>query len=435
LTDRYDQLDDVVGTTTQALLGLTLACARCHNHKFEPLTSLDYYRMVAIFNPLQRPRQSRADLDAPAVPPAQRGAVARQERAIRLAGIPAPAQRLAPRGYFLQEASPKTPATPLLVRGQPTRRGPPVEPGMPAVLVSRQPPFLTADAHTSRRRLSLARWIASPDNSLTARVIVNRVWQFHFGDGLVRTPSDFGKNGEPPTHPELLDYLADHFVREAWSLKKLHRLIVTSNTYRMSRATNPTYLAADPDNRLLWRAPYRRLEAEAIRDAILAVSGQLNDRMYGPSVFPPVPREALEGHSDPDKVWHPSPPRDAARRTIYAHVKRSLVLPMVEVLDFCDTTRTTARRNVTTVAPQALTLFNGSFVNEQARHLAARLEREAGSNVEGQIELAYRLALARSATPQERDALVRFVGPAPTTASREQMCRVILNLNEFVYPD
>src|SRR5262249_55010689 len=158
-----------------------------------------------------------------------------------------------------------------------------------------------------------------------------------------------------------------------------------------------------------WRVPYRRLDAEVIRDSLLAISGQLNHQMYGPSVFPPVQPEALEGHSDPDKVWKPSPPRDAARRTIYVHVKRSLVLPILEVLDFCDPTRTTARRNVTTVAPQALTLYNGVFVNEQARHLATRLEREAGPDLSKQIDRAYRLALCRPPTPGEREALISFV--------------------------
>src|SRR5581483_5985334 len=163
---------------------------------------------------------------------------------------------------------------------------------------------------TSLRRLTLARWIARPDNPLTARVIVNRVWQFHFGEGLVRTPSDFGVMGEPPTHPELLDWLADWFVQEGWSLKKLHRLILTSNTYRMSKAWNPEYGAQDPETRLLWRVPYRRLEVESLRDSMLAVSGQLNPKMFGPSMYPEIPKEALASHSDPDKVWKPFQERE-----------------------------------------------------------------------------------------------------------------------------
>src|SRR5581483_147257 len=216
---------------------------------------------------------------------------------------------------------------------------------------------------TSLRRLTLARWIARPDNPLTARVIVNRVWQFHFGEGLVRTPSDFGVMGEPPTHPELLDWLADWFVQEGWSIKKLHRLILTSNTYRMSKAWRSDYGTADPENRLWWHVPYRRMDIEAIRDSILTVSGQLDATMYGPSVYPHVPKEALEGSSDPDKIWKPFNEREDRRRTIYTHIKRSMIVPLLETLDFCDTTRSAAARSVTSVAPQALLLYNGDFVN------------------------------------------------------------------------
>jgi hypothetical protein len=336
-----------------------------------------------------------------------------------------------PRGYFLQELSPKAPPTHILARGQPSRPGPEVAPGVPAVVVDRQPEFLPPDGHTTRRRLSLARWIASADNPLTARVIVNRVWQYHFGEGLVRTPSDFGTQGERPTHPELLDWLADWFVREGWSLKKLHRLILTSSTYRMSKRGNAEYARLDPEDRLLWRFPYKRLEAEAIRDSVLAAAGRLNQRLYGPSMYPEVPRATLEGHSDPDKVWKASEEQESSRRTIYAHVKRSLLVPLVEVLDFCDTTRSTARRIVTTVAPQALSLYNGTFVNTQALHLAARLEAEVGPDPARQIDRAYRLVLCRPPSSSERDALLDFLRTQPCG----QMGRVLFNLNEFVYPD
>jgi Protein of unknown function (DUF1553)/Protein of unknown function (DUF1549) len=465
--DHYDQLDDMVATTAQVFLGLTLQCARCHNHKFEPLTMLDYYRMVAVFHGLKRPGNGRSELDLPALPPARRSAEARVERQIRgllagrcgtllaSAGMPFIAlgpsaageyqiQKArsdpAPRGYFLHETSPFPPATPLLVRGAATRPGPEVAPGMPAVLVEKQPAFLPPSEHTSRRRLTLARWMASPDHPLTARVIVNRVWGWHFGAGLVRTPSDFGVMGQPPTHPELLDYLADRFVREGWSIKKLHRLILTSNTYRMSKRSRPECMVKDPENRLLWRAPYRRLEVEAVRDSMLAISGQLNPQLYGPSMFPSIPREAVEGHSDPNTVWMASSERDQARRTIYVHVKRSLLVPLLETLDFCDTARTAAQRSVTTVAPQALTLFNGAFVNQQSRHLADRLFKEVGPDSSAQIERIYRLALCRPPTERERMALLGFLQARErdgmkATEAAVQMCRVVLNLNEFVYPD
>jgi hypothetical protein len=270
----------------------------------------------------------------------------------------------------------------------------------------------------------------------------------------VRTPSDFGVKGEEPTHPELLDWLANWFVKNGWSMKKLHRLILTSNTYRMNKRWNQDYGAIDPENRLLWRFHYRRLEVEAIRDSVLAVSGQLNAKMYGPSMFPPVPKEALEGSSDPDKIWLASDEKEAARRTVYACVKRSMVVPLLEVLDFCDTARTTAKRNVTSVAPQALSLFNGEFVNRQAEHLAVRLEKEVGEEPEKQIERAYLLALCRPPTAKERTAMSAFLEKEASKLKTEaadqekqvaaglarhralvQMCRVIFNLNEFVYSD
>jgi hypothetical protein len=276
----------------------------------------------------------------------------------------------------------------------------------------------------------------SPENPLTARVIVNRVWQAHFGEGLVRTASDFGTLGEKPGHPELLDWLAGWFIENGWSFKKLHRLIMTSNTYRMSKRSNPQYLAEDPENRLLWRVPYARLEVEAIRDSMLAVSGTLDMTMYGPSMYPFVPRQALEGSSDPDKIWQPFDEKKASRRTIYTFIKRSMIVPMLEVLDFCDTARSSAKRINTSVAPQALTLFNGDFVNREARRLAARLEREAGPEPRRQIELAYRLAFARRPGADEITSMLRFLndlGGGPD--AMQQLCRVLLNMNEFVYTD
>jgi hypothetical protein len=456
--DRHDQLDDMVCATGEAFLGLTIGCARCHNHKFEPLTMLDYYRTVAVFNPLVRPTRGRTELDRPAVAARERSRFERMER--RLAGLGkaanpearALAARLGkelsavPRGYFLEERSPAAPPTRLLRRGRATSPGPEVSPGVPSVLAARQPGFLAADKHTSRRRLSLARWIADSNNPLTARVIVNRVWQHHFGEGLVRTPSDFGKRGGRPSHPDLLDWLAGWFVGEGWSLKKLHRLILTSSSYRMSKRWNAGYAGADPENRLLWRFPVRRADAEVIRDGVLAASGRLNTRMFGPGVRPPIPRAALEGHSDPNTVWRPDPEPEASRRTVYVHVKRSLLSPLLEALDLCDTTRGSGRRAVTTVAPQALMLFNGDFVLEQSRRLAELLLEEAGDDPGRQIERAYRLVLCRRPSPAESADLRAFLKrqasrheAAASAGARKHAltlaCRVLFNLNEFVYPD
>jgi hypothetical protein len=289
--------------------------------------------------------------------------------------------------------------------------------------------------------------MTSLDNPLVARVIVNRVWMWHFGEGLVRTPSDFGLMGQRPTHPELLDWLANRFIEDGWSFRKLHKLILSSSTWRMSKAAKPEYQEKDPEDRLLWRVPYRRLEAEAIRDAVLAVSGRLNRKMYGPSVFPPVQEQALEGSSDPDKIWKASSEEDASRRSIYVFLKRSLILPMLDMLDLCDTARSAAQRMTTSVPTQALTLFNGDFVNQQARYLAGRLIADAGADAApAQIELAYRLALARPPTETEKSSMLTFLEKEETALratdaanarlrALEQVTRVIFNLNEFVYVD
>jgi hypothetical protein len=528
-TDRYDQLDDVVSTTAQVFLGLTLGCARCHDHKFDPLTQTDYYRMVAVFNGLQRPRDGRTELDLPTGRPVEVQAELSRDRLLEAfkqqlaelresrrkevlsskpSALPSEAvaafladpqkrdetqQKLVekfsaslneaidavappdekpkidslkrkieqtrnltadlPRGYYMVEPEAVPSTTHVLIRGKAGNLGAEVAPGMPAVLLRQQPVF-PGPQRTSLRRLTLAQWIANPENPLTARVIVNRIWQHHFGEGLVRTPSDFGRMGEKPTHPELLDWLASWFVREGWSIKKLHQLILTSNAYRMSKDWNPKYGAEDPENRLLWRISPRRLEVEAIWDSTLSLSGQLNSRMYGSSMYPFVPEAALRGHSDPDKIWKPFDENDASRRAIYAFVKRSMLVPLFEVLDFCDTTRTAASRQVTSVAPQALSLFNGDFVNRQSHHFAKRLEAEAGFNAEKQIERAYLLALCRPVNGNEKAQMLGFlkheeelrlkeVSSQPSSADRErarrdaleQMCRVILNLNEFAYTD
>ena len=443
--DRYDQLDDIVNTTSEVFLGLTMGCARCHNHKFEPLTMHDYYRMVAIFEPLQRPVNGRTELTLPLGTEAQLSTVQKKGKSPTLS-----------QGYFLHEPSAKSPVSHLLFRGQASSPGPLVGPGIPTVLVPAQPSFPTPrpGINTSQRRLTLARWVTSKENSLTARVIVNRVWQNHFGAGLVRTSSDFGTMGEPPTHPELLDWLACWFIEHRWSLKALNRLILTSSTYRLSTQSHPRYFAEDPEDRLLWRMPYRRLEVEVIRDAILTASGRLNQTMYGPSVYPAIPQSALAGHSDPDKIWRASDEVSASRRTVYVFLKRSLIVPMLEVLDLCDTARSTARRSSTNVPTQALTLLNSDFVNRQSRYLADRLEQEAGADLASQIERAYLLDHRPSPSPVECKTLLGFLEhesrgqladaaqhgasltiPEVQHRALAQLCRAVFNMNEFVYAD
>ncbi|MBM3968447.1 MAG: DUF1553 domain-containing protein [Planctomycetes bacterium] len=514
--DRYDQLDDIIRTTSQAFLGITLGCARCHNHKFDPLTNHDYYRVAAVLNTLKRPQNGRTELDLPAGTLTQRAALMQRDRRIDenrkqiieirdsirsdflasgksallpdavdafgiepdqrtpaqkelvirhapqleaelLAALPVEKrqrindleQRIVslraatpdlPRGYFMTESSDPPPKSFLLLRGQASARGPELQPAVPVVL-TRQPITLSKQPTTqgtSGRRLEFARWMANADNPLTARVIVNRVWQYHFGEGLVRTSSDFGIIGEAPTHPELLDWLAHWFSHDAnWSIKKLHRLILSSSTYQMSKADHPTYGERDPRNTKFWRFPYRRLEVEVIRDSMLSASGQLRRTMGGPGVYLEIPPEVLAGNSDPNVVWPKFDEVASSRRTVYAFVKRALVVPFLEVLDVCDTTRSTELRNRTTISTQALTLFNGDFVNRQARHFAERLQREAGNEPIRQIELAYRLTLGRAAAPSELATMQRFLADATKSEDHrlalEQLCRVILNLNELVY--
>ena len=535
IEERYNELDDMIRTTSQVFLGLTLGCARCHDHKFDPLTARDYYSMLAVFNPLVRPRKGRTELTRPAVPARFRAIKQQTDKQLlaldtRIQTLIQPLQEAVlnstktslpkeaihafhetpdarsdeqkklidqhketlrkevfdtlseptfasralpdaiidqiqqsrkerselaerfhfPEGYFLLESSPDAPVTHILTRGNPKQPGPIVEPSVPESLVRQQPQFESPDLFTSRRRLSLARWITDPQNPLTARVMVNRVWQYHFGQGLVRSPSDFGKRGSTPTHPKLLDWLAGWFVHEAkWSLKQLHLLIMTSRTYRMSKQLVEEHYRQDPDNNNLWRFPYQRLDVEAIRDSMLAVSGQLNRTLYGPSMYPEIPDEARESGYDPGAAWQPFHEHKASRRTIYAYVKRTLIVPLLDTLDFCDTTRSTARRDLTIVAPQALELLNGSFANRQATHFADRLILEAGDNIDRQIELGYRLALTREVREGEKEVLRRFhqeqsaEGILDSTQKEKethrqaliQVCRIIFNLNEFVYID
>ena len=392
MTDRYDQLDDIVSTTGQAFLGLTIGCARCHDHKFEPLTSEDYYSLVSIFAPLERPTKGRTELTT----------------TFNNTDV-----------YAWREPSAKASPSHILLRGSPSRLGKEVQPAVPAILVKQQPTFPSPSETSTRRRLGLAQWIASDSNPLTPRVIVNRVWQQHFGEGLVTTANDFGLMGAPPSHPELLDWLADWFVHDAgWSLKRLHRLLLTSRAWQSVKSEDSV-------------VRYRRLEVEAIRDSVLSVSGQLNPKRFGPAFRPTIPIAAIEANTDKNKVWTPSPEPDASRRSIYTFIKRGLVVPMFETLDLADTVSSCPKRQITTVAPQALTLFNGDFVNAQATHFAARLRREAGSDTKARVHLAWKLALCREPNASELSTMEAFLQVEPL----EQLCRVILNLNEFVYPE
>jgi hypothetical protein len=278
---------------------------------------------------------------------------------------------------------------------------------------------------TSGRRRALAEWLTSTDNPLTARVMVNRIWHHHFGRGIVATPDNFGKMGDKPTHPELLDWLAVEFMTRGWSVKQMHRLIMTSDAYRRaSQFENPDNAAKDPNNVSLWRFRLQRLDAEIVRDAILAVSGGLNREMYGEPVFPKLQPEIL---ASMDKgIWHKKEDGpEVWRRSVYVYRKRGLPFPMFEVFDLPDQNVSCGRRNVSTVPTQALTLMNNEFVLRQAGLFADRVREAAPGDPGRQAELAFEIALGRAPSDDERAAL--------EGRPIEDVTHVLLNLNEFVY--
>ena len=294
---------------------------------------------------------------------------------------------------------------------------------------------------SSGRRTALANWITSPDNRLTARVMVNRIWQHHFGRGIVRSPNNFGLLGDAPTHPELLDWLAATFVKGGWQMKPLHKLSVMSSTYHMSSQPNPAAQVKDPLNNLFWRCDIRRLSAEEVRDSVLAVDGRLNPTMYGPGIYPDISDEVKAGQSVPGAGWGKSTAEEQARRSIYVHVKRSMVLPILSDFDFADTDSSCAARFVTTQPTQALAMLNGKFLNDQAVEFAKRLRKEAGNDVKKQVADGFRLALCREPDQAlvERglkliDALQKKHGKSADQAL-DQFCLMVLNLNEFMYLD
>ncbi len=530
--DRYDQLDDIVGTVSVTFLGMTLQCARCHNHKYEPISQLDYARMVAIFEPLKRPQDKRADLDVQVGTreelTAYEAAQARHTTAVNtlkdqiaalddhvrqrflaagkselsaeaLAAHQIPAdkrtteqkkladrterkldaeirdsrtpdeqqQREAfnaalesveaalptspPRAYIWREPVDAVPVTHIFRRGDPTTPAGEVGPGFPAVLRDVDIDMLQPDeGQTTLRRLSLAKWMTAPQNPLVARVAVNRIWQGHFGEGLVTSENDFGVMGMPPSHPELLDWLA-HTVRDNnWSQKALHRMIVLSNTYAQASAVREDAAAVDPDNEWLWRYPLRRLEAEPLRDAVLAVSGKLNHKMGGPSVYPRIADEVLAGQSRPGLGWGKSDETEASRRAVYIFVKRAMLVPLMDLFDLADTTSSCEQRSRSTIPTQALTLLNSEFLNRQAGYFAQRLLADAGEDRSARVRRAFQLALSRDPDETELSAALAFLDrqeeliatespdTEPTDAEQQAwqaFCLAIYNLNEFVYID
>jgi len=285
--------------------------------------------------------------------------------------------------------------------------------------------------------MALAQWIASPENPLTARVMVNRLWHWHFGQGIIVTPSDFGMLGGDPSHPELLDWLALEFVRQNWSIKAMHRLICRSATYQQrSNLENPAAVKLDPGNRLLWRFNRRRLQGEAVRDSVLAVSGRLNPEQYGLPIFPPLPGDIAERVKYSNSKWDTQHGPEGRKRSIYIYQQRTLMMPLLQTFDaiVCDESR--PRRAASVTPLQALAMYNGDFVNEEAGHFADRLVREAGPELVDQVQHAFELALARPATDDEQQKLVAYVESREDRADGLRgLCRILYNTSEFIYID
>ena len=430
----------------EAFLGLTVGCARCHNHKLEPISQKDYYRLQAYFAATQ-------ENDISLVPLAEKEAWDKQAAALKMKITKLEAQAAAANGdlktqlerqiqTLLSERS-RHPATipgihndhakrttiHVLRRGVWEHKGVAVGPRPLSALLSTKEPELAADV--SAPRTQLANWLTDKHHPLTARVIANRIWQHHFGLGLVKTANDFGTQGNRPSHPELLDWLATSLTNNGWRLKPLHRVIVLSSTYQQSSLIrNDSPMAtADPDNQLLSHFSRRRLSGEEIRDTMLAISGRLNLKSHGPSVVTPVDPELINLLYEPAQ-WIVT--KDAAeydRRSIYLIAKRNLRLPFMEAFDAPTLQSSCPERVASTHASQALELLNGGFANEMAAAFADRLHRECGEDPKQIVERAWGLATGRSPTDREYELSLEFLKDQPL----QEFALAILNLNELIY--
>ena len=331
----------------------------------------------------------------------------------------------------------------ILRRGMPALKGEEVKPAFPEILaapVAHIPNDYTVGKSTGKRRV-LAEWIASAGNPMTARVMSNRIWQHHFGRGIVRSSNNFGFLGEEPTHPELLNWLASELISGGWKLKRIHKLIMMSKTYQMDSKGNEPALAKDPNNDYFWRYDMRRLSAEEIRDSILNLSGKLNLKMGGPSIYTEVPREVLATSSRPGGAWGNSSEEDRNRRSVYIYVKRSLHEPFLSAFDWADTDNTCDVRFVTTVPTQTLTLLNSKFLNDSAETLAKYVENKAPNDIRAQVSHALHNATNRKPSEVDiQDGLdlikdLKDKSKATKEQAMQRFCLLVLNLNEFLYLD
>jgi len=388
---REEELEDLIAVVGQSFLGLTVNCARCHAHKFDPIPHDEYYRIKSVFE------------------------------GVRAGERPIATNVLSYIGTRVQPEPTKR-----FKRGDVNSPAEIVAPGALSAIAGLSADFgLAPDAPEATRRVKFAEWLADPRNPLPARVMANRVWQYHFGQGLVATPNDFGANGVRPTHPELLDWLASEFIASGWSLKSVHRLILNSAAYRQQSRANPKAAAIDSENQLLWRFSPRRLEAEELRDAMLVVSGEINSQMGGPSFRPFTISNFNSDFYEPKDLIG----AEFNRRTVYRMNVNSGKEPLLDAFDCPDPSVKTPRRGVTTTPLQALALMNNSFVQRQATRLAERVLAENKSKNAAAIEAAYQHALGRRPDKTELAAAVAVA----KERGLEHICWALLNSTEFVY--
>ncbi|MCA9038827.1 MAG: DUF1553 domain-containing protein, partial [Planctomycetaceae bacterium] len=507
----YDDMDDVVSTTSEVFMGLTFGCARCHDHKLDPITQRDYYSLLSFMRNVKRygvrsPETVEAASVAEVATPEEKARYTKamteyqanlDELQAKITSLVNPVveqlqgvdkeewqyenrridilKKFSPQlisqvnveEYALlhdqQTALKNSPppglekalcvkeegADPLLTfvlqRGNPQAPGDQVEPVRPSALASFSPELEAIQPRelSTGRRAVLANWIASGEHPLTARVLVNRVWQFHFGRGIVRSPSNFGLAGDEPTHPKLLDWLAYDLVEHGWSLKHLHRQILLSSAYQMSSESRPEYADKDPQNDLFWRFNMRRLEAEEVRDSILAASQNLTEtKLYGPSIYSYIPEEVQAGQSRPGYGWGKSVPFERYRRSVYIHAKRSLVSPLLSSFDVADLDDSCPVRFVTTQPTQALGMLNSDLLTEQAEDFARSLiAQEHHANDSKLVTTALERVLQREPTEEEVARGVAFIQQMQEKQGMnyqravQSFCLLALNLNEFVYLD
>jgi len=414
----YDKMDDIVSATGSAFLGLTIGCARCHDHKYDPISQRDYYRLVGFFLP---------------------GKPGDRNVAIGTKGASVKA---------LTWNGGNTRKNPLLNRGDVEEKEGDVGSGVLTVLSPASSDVSNWIRETENKggdgRPGLARWLTDVEKgagALLARVIVNRLWQHHFGVGLVKTSNNFGSVGDKPTNPDLLDWLASELIREGWRLKPIHKLIMTSSTYMQSTEWDRQRHTIDPENNLQWRRHPRRLEAEILRDSIMNTAGTLNRKLYGPSIKPWVSSDAVKTGSTNKWPTNVKDGPETWRRSIYVFMRRSMRVPFFETFDVPDAMQSRGVREKTTVATQALLLLNNQFVRQQAAHfsqrvIAAAKARSTDSQPEERraiVEEAYWLAFSRNATDSEIKLGIELMAQEEQTV--ENFCHILLTLNEFAYVD